>query len=162
MKQALAQIAAATQAAFAADPNYACKPLSLLNKEAAALQRAGMPVEAVAAYSKLFRKAKEMNIIHGELYTCYSNRAAAYLQVRFHSAHACRRCCTGTSLISAANLYKELERSLAVQLCLWEEALADAEKARSLSEAALKVSRRSIPGFVKTYLRKGTALIGGL
>ena len=49
-----------------------------------------------------------------------------------------------------------------MQLCLWEEALADAEKARSLSEAALKVSRRSIPGFVKTYLRKGTALIGGL
>ena len=89
MEQALAQIAVATQAAFAADPNYACKPLSLLNKEAVALQKAGRPSEAVAAYSKLFRKAKEMNIIHGELYTCHSNRAAAFLQVRVHPAHTC-------------------------------------------------------------------------
>ena len=86
----MAQIAAAIQAAFAADPNYACKPLSLLNKEAAALQKAGRPLEAVAAYNKLFRKAKERNIVHAELYTCYSNRAAAFLQVRLHTAHARR------------------------------------------------------------------------
>lgn len=40
------------------------------------------------------------------------------------------------------------------------EALEDAEKARSLAEERLKVTRRSIPGFVKTFLRKGVALSG--
>ena len=46
------------------------------------------------------------------------------------------------------------------QLKLWDEALQDAEKARALSEAALKVTRRSVPGFIKTFARKGAALNG--
>ena len=50
------------------------------------------------------------------------------------------------------------ERSM--QLGLYEEALRDAEKGRALAEARLKVTRKSIPGFVKTFLRKGEALNG--
>ena len=58
------------------------RPLSILNKEAADLQKEGHPLRAVAAYNKLFRKVKERNVIHAELYTCHSNRASAYLQVK--------------------------------------------------------------------------------
>ena len=47
-----------------------------------------------------------------------------------------------------------------VQLELFEEALQDAEKGRALATARLKVTRKSIPGYVKTYLRKGAALNG--
>lgn len=47
-----------------------------------------------------------------------------------------------------------------IQLGMFEEALQDAEKGRRLAEERLKVTRRSIPGFVKTYLRKGVALNG--
>lgn len=50
------------------------------------------------------------------------------------------------------------ERSM--QLGLYEEALRDAEKGRALAEARLKVTRKSIPGFVKTFLRKGETLNG--
>lgn len=63
------------------DPQYASRPLSVLNKEATELQKSGEYVEALAAYNKLFAKVKQRNLIHAELYTCYSNRAAAYLQV---------------------------------------------------------------------------------
>lgn len=50
-----------------------------------------------------------------------------------------------------------------LQLGLWQEALEDAEKARNLAKAALKSSKRSAPpGYVKTFLRKGTALSGQL
>lgn len=38
--------------------------------------------------------------------------------------------------------------------------MQDAEKARSLAEAALKRDARAAPGYVKAFLRKGTALIG--
>ena len=47
-----------------------------------------------------------------------------------------------------------------LQLELWDEALADAERGRALAESAMKVSRRSVPGYVKTFLRKGTAMNG--
>ena len=71
----------AIKAAFAADPDYLKKTLSLLNREAVGLQREGRNVESIAAYAKLFCKVKERNLIHAELYTCYSNRAAAYIEV---------------------------------------------------------------------------------
>ena len=79
--QVLAAIAAAQKVAFAKDPDYIRRPLSHLNKEAAAFQKHGENVAAIAAYAKLFRKAKDMNIVHAEMYTCYSNRAAAFLEV---------------------------------------------------------------------------------
>ena len=47
-----------------------------------------------------------------------------------------------------------------MQLGLFEEALQDAEKGRALATARLKVTRKSIPGYVKTFLRKGVALNG--
>ena len=79
--QVLAAIAAAQNVAFATDPDYFRRPLSQLNKEAAAFQKLGENVAAIATYAKLFRKAREMNIVHAEMYTCYSNRAAAFLEV---------------------------------------------------------------------------------
>ena len=65
-------------------PLRCSRPLSILNKEAADLQKAGDPLRAVAAYCKLFCKVKERNVIHAELHTCHSNRASAYLQVTFN------------------------------------------------------------------------------
>jgi len=53
-----------------------------------------------------------------------------------------------------------MDLHISEQLGLWEEALADAERGRALAELAMKVTRRSIPGYVKTFLRKGTALNG--
>lgn len=79
--QALEAIAVAVKDAFAADPEFARKPLSTLNREATLLQNAGKHSQCIAAYEKLFRKVRERNIVHAELYTCYSNRAAAYLKV---------------------------------------------------------------------------------
>lgn len=79
--QVIREIDFEVQKAFEADRYFTRKPLSVLNNEAAALQKTGKLVEAVAAYSKLFQKVKTRNIIHAELYTCYNNRAAAYLKV---------------------------------------------------------------------------------
>ena len=49
---------------------------------------------------------------------------------------------------------------MSVQLGLFDEALQDAEKGRALAKARLKITRKSIPGYVKTFLRKGAALNG--
>ena len=78
-------IAEATSSALLNDPGYTSRPLSVLNKEATEHQKAGNYILAVAAYNKLFAKVKQRNLIHAELYTCHSNRAAAFLQV-VHSA----------------------------------------------------------------------------
>ncbi|KAK9815442.1 hypothetical protein WJX72_003717 [[Myrmecia] bisecta] len=120
-----AQVKAATDAALLADADYRRMPLSQLNKAAAALQKLGDNVGAVAAYGRLFRKVQEMNLCHAELHVCHSNRAAAYLK-----------------------------------LGLFEEALWDAECARKLAQDALKRSPQAFAGFVRTYQRKGAALIG--
>ena len=47
-----------------------------------------------------------------------------------------------------------------LQLSLWEEALADANKAQKVAQAALRNSSHSTRGFVKTFLRKGAAMNG--
>lgn len=45
---------------------------------------------------------------------------------------------------------------------LWQEALADAERARVLTQAALKRSPKTAgPAYVKTFAQKGAALMGG-
>lgn len=80
--QTRAEIQNACTAAIAADPEYASKPLTLLNKEATEHQKCGHHIQAIAAFHKLFAKVKQKNIVHAELYTCHSNRAVAYLQVR--------------------------------------------------------------------------------
>lgn len=70
------------------------KPLSVLNKEAVAFVKKGDDAHGVAAYAKVFRKIKEGNLTHPELYITHSNRAAAYLnlglyeEVRFQSIPA--------------------------------------------------------------------------
>ena len=76
------KLQAAIQIAFQADPDYSKKALSVLNREAVRLQKSEQYVESIAAYAKLFLKVKERNLIHAELYTCYSNRAAAFIEVR--------------------------------------------------------------------------------
>ena len=44
---------------------------------------------------------------------------------------------------------------------LWQDALVDAERARVLSEAALKRSPKTAgPAYVKTFALKGAALMG--
>ena len=42
--------------------------------------------EAVTTYGKLFRKVKQQNLTHAELYTCYSNSAATLLQLQQYDA----------------------------------------------------------------------------
>lgn len=68
-------------AAITADPDFQRKALTTLNKEATALLKAGRYLEAVAAFHKLFAKVQQRNLVHAELYTCFSNRAAGFLQV---------------------------------------------------------------------------------
>ncbi len=45
-------------------------------------------------------------------------------------------------------------------LGMWEEALKDAERARTLAQDALKKTYKAAPLFIKTFAQKGTALIG--
>lgn len=48
-------------------------------------------------------------------------------------------------------------------LGLWQEALADAERARTLAQAALKRSpKTAAPAYVKAFMQKGAALMGSL
>ena len=51
-------------------------------QEAVALARVGDHVGAAACYSLLFEEARHQHTTHGELYVCYTNRAAAYLELR--------------------------------------------------------------------------------
>ena len=75
------RILALMQDMFAADPTFAKRPLSALNKEAVAFVKAGDDARAVAAYAKVFKKIKDGNLTHPELYITHSNRAAAYLNL---------------------------------------------------------------------------------
>ena len=52
------RILALMQELFAADPKFAKKPLSALNKEAVVHIKAGDDARAVAAYAKVFKKIK--------------------------------------------------------------------------------------------------------
>ena len=72
---------AAIKAAQEADPSFLKRPLMDLNKEAVQLQKAGDLLGAVAAFGKLFERARVCNIYHAELHVCHTNRAAALLEL---------------------------------------------------------------------------------
>ena len=74
----------ARQRAFDDDPDYRKRPLTVLNAEAVALQRAGDNLGAVAAYAKVFRKIQEGNLTHPELFVTHGNRSSAYLKLRLY------------------------------------------------------------------------------
>ena len=59
---------------FDSDPGYLKKSLSVLNKEAAAFQKAGDNMSAIAAYAKLFAKVAKKRLTHPELYVTHCNR----------------------------------------------------------------------------------------
>ena len=82
MQQVLAAIATRVQAALEGDQAYLRQPLSVLNREAAQLHKAGDPLGALGVYAKLFTKASRRGIGHAELHVCYSNRASAFLEVK--------------------------------------------------------------------------------
>ncbi|KAK9825810.1 hypothetical protein WJX74_009582 [Apatococcus lobatus] len=78
-QQMRAAVVAAVKAAQEADPTYLKRPLMELNKEAVGLQKAGNLLGAVAAFGKLFERARVCNLYHTELHVCHTNRAAALL-----------------------------------------------------------------------------------
>ena len=59
---------------FESDPEYLRKTLSALNKEAAAFQKSGDDLSAIAAYAKLFSKVTRNRLTHPELYVTHCNR----------------------------------------------------------------------------------------
>lgn len=70
-----------------ADENtYMHRSLCDLNTEALGYFATSDFAEAVITYGKLFRKVKQQNLTHAELYTCYSNCAAALLQLQRYDA----------------------------------------------------------------------------
>lgn len=66
---------------LSADPEFKRKTLLQLNTEAVQFHRDGDDLRCVAAYAKVFRKLRENNVVHKELYVVHSNRAAAYLNL---------------------------------------------------------------------------------
>lgn len=75
------QIEEQTAEALRIDPGYAKRSLADLSREAAALQKQAMYTNSIAAYNKLFLKAKVQRTTHKELFVCYGNRASAYLKL---------------------------------------------------------------------------------
>lgn len=69
--QTLTAIEAATESACTKNPDFMRTPLSKLNAEAVALHKAGHHVSAIAAFSKLFERARVKNLVHAELHVCY-------------------------------------------------------------------------------------------
>lgn len=69
--QILEDIRRATEDAFLKDPSYISTALSKINGEAVALHKAGNHVAALAAFAKLFERARAKNLMHGEMYICY-------------------------------------------------------------------------------------------
>jgi len=112
---------------FASDADFKRKSLHELNCEALQFHKAGDDLRCVAAFAKLFRKIRENNVVHRELYVVHSNRAAAYLN-----------------------------------LGLYEEALWDARRCAELAEAqfARSQERSALPSYVKSFARRGFALMG--
>lgn len=73
-------------AAVADDPAFLTRPLAALHAEAAALQKRGDLLAAVAAYHKLFLRASKLNVTHPDLHVCHGNCAGAYLGLGLHEA----------------------------------------------------------------------------
>ena len=76
-----AQLLYLTQEAFRTDRQFLSKSLAALNREAAAFQKAGDDLSAIASYAKLFAKVRRMRLTHPELYVTHCNRAVAYLNL---------------------------------------------------------------------------------
>ena len=57
-----AEVEALTRAKFESDPSLKSQTLAELSKEAAALQKEGRYLEAVAAYNKVFAKSRQQNV----------------------------------------------------------------------------------------------------
>jgi protein arginine N-methyltransferase 7 len=66
---------------LSADPDFKRKSLQQLNSEALLFHREGDDMRCVASFAKLFRKLRENNVVHRELYVAHSNRSAAYLNL---------------------------------------------------------------------------------
>lgn len=66
---------------MSADPDFKLKSIPVLNSEALAYLRSGDDERAVASFAKLFRKLRENNMYHRELYVVHCNRSAAYLNL---------------------------------------------------------------------------------
>ena len=78
-----ADIEARTAAILEQGPAYlASRSLNDFNAEAVAAHKQGEHAAAVATYQALFSKAQASNLTHPELYTCHSNCAAAFLELR--------------------------------------------------------------------------------
>lgn len=69
--QVLAAIEEATSTALKKDPDYIRTPLSKINAEAVALHKAGHHIAAIAAFAKLFERARVKNLVHAEMHVCY-------------------------------------------------------------------------------------------
>ena len=71
-------------AAAASEQDHAHRSMARLNAEAVQLHRDSKHVEAVVVYSRLFMKARQNNLTHAEMYSCYNNRAASYLKLHMY------------------------------------------------------------------------------
>ena len=56
---------------FQDDPDFIYRSLSTLNAEAVRHCKAGDHIAAVAAFCKLFERARVKNLIHPEMHVCY-------------------------------------------------------------------------------------------
>ena len=70
--QLLAELAARTAEASAADPGHACRRLTEHNAAAVTLHKASDHISALAAYALLFRRQRAHNLAHAELHVCYT------------------------------------------------------------------------------------------
>jgi hypothetical protein len=70
--QVLAEVAARTEQACAADPEYLQRRLTEQNAAAVLLHKAGDFIGALAAYALLFRRQRAHNLAHAELHVCYT------------------------------------------------------------------------------------------
>ena len=62
--------------------SHAHQTLAYLNTEAVHFHKGGYFNEAVLAYGRLLNRARANNLTHAEMYSCYNNRAAAYLKLQ--------------------------------------------------------------------------------
>ncbi len=67
----LAAIEEATSTAMKRDPDFIRTPLSRINTEAVAFHKAGHHIAAIAAFAKLFERARVKNLVHAEMHVCY-------------------------------------------------------------------------------------------
>ena len=69
--QAREKVDEAVRLGFQDDPEFIHRSLSTLNAEAVRHCKAGDHIAAVAAFCKLFERARVKNLIHPEMHVCY-------------------------------------------------------------------------------------------